>query len=75
MLSSATAPNSPIDEFLADGYDLVLQHGHLVVRRIPYRAASGVKEDGKLALPVTDNNGTISSGITSGLTGLAKSSR
>jgi molybdopterin/thiamine biosynthesis adenylyltransferase len=64
MSSSATAPDSPIDELLADGYALVLQHGHLVVRRIPYRAASGMKEDGKLALPVTDNNGTVSSGIS-----------
>lgn len=64
MSSSATAPDSPIDELLADGYDLVLQHGHLVVRRVPYRVASGVKKDGKLVLPITDNNGTILSGIS-----------
>lgn len=64
MLSSATAPDSPIDELLAEGYDLVLQHGHLVVRRIPYRVTSGVRADGKLVLPVTDNCGMISSGIS-----------
>jgi hypothetical protein len=64
MSSSATAPDSPVDELLADGYDLGLQHGHLVVRRIPYRVASGVRADGKLVLPITDNNGTISSGIS-----------
>jgi molybdopterin/thiamine biosynthesis adenylyltransferase len=64
MSSSATGPDSPVDELLADGYDLVLQHGHLVVRRVPYRVLSGVKKDGKLVLPITDNNGTISSGIS-----------
>src|ERR1022692_1415806 len=64
MSSSATAPDSPIDELLADGYDLMLHHGHLVVRRIPYRGATGVMKDGMLVLPITDNNGTIASGVT-----------
>jgi molybdopterin/thiamine biosynthesis adenylyltransferase len=64
MSSSATGPDSPVDELLADGYDLVLQHGHLVVRRIPYRGASGARDDGKLILPITDNNGTIASAIS-----------
>jgi hypothetical protein len=64
MSSSPTAPDSPVDKLLAEGYDLVLQHGHLVVRRIPYRSTSGVREDGKLVLPIAENGGSISSGIS-----------
>lgn len=64
MSNSATAPDSPVGELLSDGYDLILQHGHLVVRSIPYLAASGVKVDGKLVLPITDNGATIASGIS-----------
>jgi hypothetical protein len=59
MSNPPTGPNGAIARLYADGYDLVLQNGHLVVRQIPYLAASGVRDDGKLVLPVNDTEGVI----------------
>lgn len=59
MSSPPTGPNDPIARLLADGYDLVLQHGHLVVRRLPYLGPSGLRQDGCLVLPINDVNGVI----------------
>jgi ThiF family len=59
MSSPPTGPDDPVSRLYADGYDFVLQHGHLVVRRIPYLSPDGVREDGKLALPISDNGGAI----------------
>lgn len=38
---------------LDDGYDLVIQGGHLIIRRIPYVTTSGVVAYGCLTYPVT----------------------
>lgn len=45
-------PDDPIGRLVADGYDIVLQNGHLVVRRLPYLSPSGLRRDGQLVLPV-----------------------
>jgi hypothetical protein len=44
---------------MADGYDMVLEAGHLVVHRLPYVAPSGVRNDGRLVLPINDTGGMI----------------
>lgn len=59
MSSPPTGPDDPIARLLADGYDLVLEHGHLVVRRLPYLGPTGLRDDGCLVLPVNDVNGVI----------------
>jgi hypothetical protein len=59
MSSPPSGPNDPVRRLLAEGYDLVLQHGHLLVRRIPYLAPEGIRRDGVLALPVNDSGGVI----------------
>jgi hypothetical protein len=63
MSSLPSGPDDPVSQLYADGYDLVLQHGHLVARRIPYVSPGGVRTDGKLALPVSDNGGVIADAI------------
>lgn len=63
MSSLPSGPDDPVSRLYADGYDLVLQHGHLVARRIPYVSPGGVRTDGKLALPVSDNGGVIADAI------------
>ena len=63
MSNPPTGPNDPVGRLYADGYDLVLQNGHLVVRRIPYLAPSGVRTDGRLVLPVNDSGGVIADAI------------
>ena len=59
MSSLPTGPNDPVAQLLADGYDMVLQSGHLVVRRLPYLGPSGPHDDGCLVLPINDVNGVI----------------
>jgi molybdopterin/thiamine biosynthesis adenylyltransferase len=54
MSSLPTGPEDPIDRLVADGYDMVLENGHLVVRRLPYLAPSGLRRDGRLVLPVNN---------------------
>jgi hypothetical protein len=63
MSNSPTGPEDPVKELLADGYDLVLHGGHLVVRRIPYLTADGPRADGRLVLPVNDSAGVIADAI------------
>lgn len=63
MSSLPSGPDDPVGRLYADGYDLVLQHGHLVARRIPYLSPGGVRTDGILALPVSDNGGVIADAI------------
>lgn len=57
MSSHPSDPDDPVSRLLADGYDLLLQHGHLFVRHIPYMAPDGPRRDGCLALPVKDDDG------------------
>lgn len=52
MLNPPTGPDDPLAQLVADGYDMVLELGHLVVRRLPYVAPSGLRRDGRLVLPV-----------------------
>ncbi|MDA8295254.1 MAG: ThiF family adenylyltransferase [Actinomycetota bacterium] len=59
MSSPPTGPDDSIAELLADGYDMVLEHGHLVIRRLPYLGPSGLHHDGCLILPINDTNGVI----------------
>jgi molybdopterin/thiamine biosynthesis adenylyltransferase len=59
MSNPPTAPDDPIAGLMADGYDMVLENGHLVVRRLPYVAPSGLRNDGRLVLPINDVGGVI----------------
>ena len=59
MSNPSTGPDDPIARLMADGYDMVLENGHLVVRRLPYVAPSGVRNDGRLVLPINDVEGVI----------------
>lgn len=59
MSNPPSDPDHPVKRLLADGYDLVLHNGHLLVRRIPYLAPDGLRRDGCLALPVNDSGGVI----------------
>src|ERR1700680_3109715 len=63
MSNPPTGPNDPVGRLYADGYDLVLQNGHLIVRRVPYLAPDGVRTDGRLVLPVNDSGGLIADAI------------
>ncbi|HSX65927.1 ThiF family adenylyltransferase [Nocardioides sp.] len=59
MSSLPTAPDEQIAQLVADGYDMVLESGHLVVRRLPYVGPSGLRRDGRLVLPVTMTGGVV----------------
>ncbi len=67
MSNPPTGPDKPVARLYADGYDMVLGQGHLVVRRLPYLACSApgsggslvVRQDGRLVLPINDMNGVI----------------
>lgn len=59
MSSLPTAPDEQIAHLVADGYDMVLESGHLVVRRLPYVGPSGLRRDGRLVLPVTLTGGVV----------------
>lgn len=63
MSNPPTGPEDPIGRLLAEGYDLVLQAGHLIVRRVPYLSSDGPHADGQLVLPVNDSNGVITDAI------------
>lgn len=54
MSNPPTDPEDSITRLMADGYDMVLENGHLVVRRLPYIAPTGVRTDGRLVLPIND---------------------
>lgn len=59
MSNPQTAPDEQIAQLVADGYDMVLASGHLVVRQLPYIAPSGVRRDGRLVLPVTYSSSVV----------------
>lgn len=59
MSNPLTDPDGPIARLYADGYDLVLQNGHLIVRSLLYLSPNGVRRDGKLVLPVNDSGGVV----------------
>src|SRR5882724_7276461 len=59
MPNPPTGPEDPVARLLADGYDVALGHGHLVVRQIPYLAADGLRRDGKFILPVDDSGNVV----------------
>jgi len=59
MSNPPTGPEDPIARLLADGYDMVLESGHLVVRRLPYLGPSGVRKDGRLVLPINDTAAVV----------------
>ncbi len=59
MSNPLTAPDDGIARLIADGHDMVLQEGHLVVRRLSYRSPIGPRYDGILVLPVNTLDGTI----------------
>ena len=63
MSNPPTAPDDPVGLLLAYGYDLVLQAGHLIVRRVPYLSHDGPQADGRLVLPVNDSDGVITDAI------------
>ncbi|GAT11675.1 ThiF family adenylyltransferase [Mycolicibacterium novocastrense] len=59
MSNPQTAPDEHVAQLVADGYDMVLTSGHLVVRQLPYVAPSGIRKDGRLVLPVTYSGGQV----------------
>src|SRR5665213_1759914 len=63
MSSPPPGHSKPIDRLFDDGYDLVVEFGHLVVRRIPYISPEGVRNDGMLALPINDSDGAYADAI------------
>ncbi len=59
MSNLPTDPDNSIARLFADGYDMVLQSGHLIVRHLTYLAPSGLRRDGRLVLPIIDVGGVI----------------
>lgn len=59
MSNPPTDPDESITRLMAEGYDMVLENGHLVVCHLPYIAPSGVRADGRLVLPIDDAEGVI----------------
>jgi hypothetical protein len=59
MSSLPIDPEDSIARLFADGYDLVLEGGHLLVRRLAYAGPSGPRTDGRLVLPIDDTGGTV----------------
>src|ERR1700733_8090448 len=59
MSNPPTAPDDPIARLLAEGYDVVLLNGHLVVRQVPYLGPTGLRQDGKFVLPVNDSGDVV----------------
>jgi hypothetical protein len=63
MSKRPTDPDDPVARLLANGYDVAIRHGHLVVSRVPYlvqdpatsEAALAVRQDGQLVLPINDS--------------------
>ena len=56
MVFDVTAPlvrDPSTSRLLDDGYDLVVQGGHLIIRQIPYVTTNGVVAHGSLTYPVT----------------------
>ena len=53
MSTAPLARDEDLRRLLDDGYDVTLDGGHLVVRRIPYVTADEAVAYGSLAYPVT----------------------
>ncbi|MEB0001683.1 ThiF family adenylyltransferase [Cryobacterium sp. 10S3] len=52
MSTAPLARNPDLSRLLDDGYEVVIDGGHLIVRRIPYVTADGTVQYGILAYPV-----------------------
>ncbi len=63
MSNSLPGHDDPIRRLLDDGYDLVIDSGHLVVRQIPYISPQGGQTDGTLALPIKEDGGAFADAI------------
>jgi hypothetical protein len=62
MSTAPLARDPDLSRLLDDGYDVVVQAGHLIVRHIPYVTAAQAVEYGFLAYPVTISGDRIVSG-------------
>jgi molybdopterin/thiamine biosynthesis adenylyltransferase len=62
MPTAPLARNPDLSRLLDDGYDVVLQAGHLIVRHIPYVTEAKAIDYGFLAYPVTVSGDNIVSG-------------
>ncbi|MER5385966.1 ThiF family adenylyltransferase [Streptomyces sp. NPDC002688] len=62
MSTAPLARDPDLSRLLDDGYDVVLQAGHLIVRHIPYVTPARAVEHGFLAYPVTVSGDRIVSG-------------
>lgn len=62
MSTSPLARDTDLGRLLEDGYDVVIQEGHLIVRRIPYATTEGRVASGFLTYPVTVAGDRIVSG-------------
>ncbi len=62
MSTGPLARNADLARLLDDGYDVVIQQGHLIVRHIPYVTTAGGIAYGFLTYPVTVSGDTIVSG-------------
>jgi Domain of unknown function (DUF6791)/ThiF family len=62
MPTAPLARDADLSRLLDDGYDVVLQAGHLIVRHIPYVTATKDTDYGFLAYPVTVSGDNIVSG-------------
>lgn len=62
MSTSPLARDTDLGRLLEDGYDVVIQEGHLVVRRIPYVTTETTVDYGFLTYPVTVAGDRIVSG-------------
>lgn len=62
MSTAPPAPDSDLARLLDDGYEVVVQQGHLIVRHIPYVTTDGTVAYGFLTYPVTMAGDTIVSG-------------
>ncbi|MFP8962592.1 ThiF family adenylyltransferase [Streptomyces nanhaiensis] len=62
MSTALLARDPDLSRLLDDGYDVVLQAGHLIVRHIPYVTEAGAVDYGFLAYPVTISGDRLVSG-------------
>ncbi|KZF07839.1 hypothetical protein A2J03_22600 [Rhodococcus sp. EPR-157] len=62
MSTAPLAHNADLARLLDDGYDVVVQQGHLIVRHIPYVTTGRTIAYGFLTYPVTVSGDTVVSG-------------
>lgn len=63
MSSPRSGPEESVGRLLDEGYDLILQAGHLIVRRVPYMTNDGPRDNGRLVLPVDDTGDVVTDAI------------